>query len=148
MTLNSKAEAAYGKEFVRKANLTAQNLSVPANWLLAAICWETTQFKANGPVWPRNPSDGGGGLIGFTPLHGHPAEFKTPTEQLDLVEAHYRYWMKKLNLTAFTTPEDLYLIVRGPYGIGKPDSFDMGAGLKKGDVLRIYRAFLVREGVV
>ena len=46
-------------------------------------------------------------------------------EQLPLVEQHYRVWMNKLGISEFQTPEDLYLIVRGPYGIGEPDSFNM-----------------------
>ncbi|MEW6209062.1 MAG: hypothetical protein AB1631_11895 [Acidobacteriota bacterium] len=147
MSLSSKAETAYGYEFVRVAGEVCTRLGIPLNWLLAAICWETSQFKANGPPWPVNKGDGGGGLIGFTPLKGHPAEFKGPVEQLPLVEQYYRKWMTTLKITKFQSPEDLYLIVRGPYGIGKPDSFDMGGGINKGQVLKIYRNYLAKEGV-
>ncbi|HEY5283301.1 MAG TPA: hypothetical protein VIM14_10970 [Polyangia bacterium] len=147
MSLQSKAEAAYGQAFVPKANEICARLGIPTTWVLAAICWETTQFKAKGPPWPKNKSDGGGGLIGFTPLKGHPAENKGPVAQLDCVEKHYRDWMKKLNLKQFNSPEELYLIVRGPYGIGKSDSFSMGAGRTKGEVLRIYRGYLQKEGI-
>jgi hypothetical protein len=55
--------------------------------------------------------------------------------------------MSTLRITAFQSPEDLYLITRGPYGIGKPDSFDMGAGLNKGQVLAIYRSYLRQVGL-
>ena len=146
-TLADKAAAAYGSEFVKRSQQVSANLGIPNEWLLAAICWETTQFQAIGPPWPVNKHDGGGGLIGFTPLKGHPAEFKGPVEQLDLVEQHYRKWMKVLKIASFKSAEDLYLIVRGPYGIGKPDSFNMGAGLNKGQVVKIYRSYLARESV-
>ena len=143
--LAQKAAAAYGSEFVSKAELVAGNLGVPRDWLLAAIAWETTQFQANGPPWPRNGSDGGGGLIGFTPLKGHPAEMKGPVEQLDYVEKYYRKWMTALKITSFASAEDFYLIIRGPGGVGKPESFNMGAGLTKKDVLKIYRQHLATE---
>jgi len=48
---------------------------VPVEWLLAAMSWETSQYKAyhagNGGSAPHrstNTSDAGGGLIGFTPF--------------------------------------------------------------------------------
>jgi hypothetical protein len=145
--LHEKAAAAYGWDFVKKSEQVSANLGIPREWLLAAICWETTQFQAIGPPWPLNKGDGGGGLIGFTPLKGHPAETMTPVQQLDLVEQHYRKWMTALKITAFKSPEDLYLIVRGPGGIGQPDSYYMGAGINKGQVLKIYREFLQREAV-
>jgi hypothetical protein len=148
MSLSSDAEAAYGPLFVPKAQLVSVKLGIPLDWLLAAISWETTGFKAKGPTWPTNKRDGGGGLIGFTPIKGHPAEFKGPVEQLDFVEAHYRGWMTKLKISNFKSPEDLYLIVRGPYGIGQPDSFNMGGGLNKGQVINIYKPFLARVGVL
>jgi hypothetical protein len=148
MSLLLEAETAYGASFVPTARVVCARLAIPLDWLLAAIYWETTHFKAHGPVWPTNPSDGGGGLIGFTPLRGHPAEHMGPVDQLAEVETHYRRWMGMLRISAFTTPEDLYLIVRGPYGIGKPDSFPMGGGLTKGDVLRIYRGYLRTLGVI
>jgi hypothetical protein len=147
-TLSQKAEKAYGSDFVRKSLEVSANLGIPHDWLLAAIAWETTEFQASGPPWPLNKSDGGGGLIGFTPLKGHAAESKGPVEQLELVEKHYRKWMTTLKITTFKSPEDLYLIVRGPYGIGKKDTYNMGAGLTKGDVVRIYRTYLVRQGVI
>jgi hypothetical protein len=147
MSLASEATAAYGQDFVPVAEQVCGRLGIPVQWLLAAIYWETTHFKANGPPWPRNKSDGGGGLIGFTPLKGHPAENKGPVEQLPLVEQHYRYWMSKLKISKFQSPEDLYLIVRGPYGIGQPDSFNMGGGLNKGQVLKIYRDYLTTVGI-
>ena len=146
-TLSQKAESEYGAEFVRKSAVVSANLSVRHEWLLAAICWETGQFKANGPKWPVNGSDGGGGLIGFTPLKGHPAESMGPVEQLDLVEKYYRKWMTALKISSFASPEDFYLIIRGPSGVGKPDSFNMQAGINKGEVLKTYRAFLARESV-
>lgn len=142
MSLSQEAERAYGPNFVPKATAVASKLGIPLEWLLAAIYWETTHFKSKGPPWPVNPGDKGGGLIGFTPLKGHPAEFKNPVEQLDFVEQHYRYWMTNLKISRFGSPEDLYLIVRGPYGIGQPDSFNMGGGLNKGQVLKIYRGYL------
>lgn len=147
MDLKHEATTAYGNGFVPKALLVATRLGFPLEWLLAAIYWETTHFKANGPPWPTNKKDGGGGLIGFTPLKGHPAEFKRPVDQLDFVEKHYRYWMTKLKITAFSSAEDLYLVVRGPYGIGKPDTFSMGGGLNKGAVLKIYRQYLTTVGI-
>jgi hypothetical protein len=142
MSLSDEAEKAYGPDFVPKAKITCLRLGIPLDWLLAAIYWETGHFSSNGPPWPRNKRDGGGGLIGFTPLKGHPAEFAGPVEQLDFLEQHYRKWMTTLKITSFGSAEDLYLIVRGPYGIGKPDSFNMGGGLNKGQVLKIYRAYL------
>lgn len=148
MSLRQKAAAAYGAAFVSKAATVAHRLFIPSDWLLAAICWETTQFKSNGPPWPLNRHDGGGGIIGFTPLRGHPTEKLGPVGQLDFVESYYRNWMKKLRITSFNSPEDLYLIVRGPYGIGKPDSFPMGGGLNKGQVVAIYRRFLAGEGAL
>jgi hypothetical protein len=147
-TLSQKAEKAYGSDFVGKSQRVSASLAIPLDWLLAAIAWETTDFKASGPPWPVNASDGGGGLIGFTPLKGHAAEFMGPVAQLDLVEQYYRKWMTTLKITTFEAPDDLYLIVRGPYGIGKPDSFNMGAGLTKKDVSRIYKTYLVRQGVI
>lgn len=145
--LLSKAERAYGSQFIMTSRAVCTRLGIPLDWLLAAICWETTQFSATGPTWPLNKSDGGGGLIGFTPLRGHPAEFMGPVDQLAEVEKHYRRWMATLRISTFPSPEDLYLIVRGPYGIGQPDTFNMGAGYTKGQVLKIYRDHLSREGV-
>jgi len=87
-------------------------------------------------------------LIGFTPIKGHAAEFKGPVAQLDLVEQYYRKWMTTLKITTFKSPDDLYLIVRGPYAIGKSDSFNMGAGLTKKDVARIYKTYLAKQGVI
>jgi len=145
--LLQKAERAYGPTFVLTSTGVSGRLSIPLDWLLAAICWETGQFASKGPPWPVNKSDGGGGLIGFTPLKGHPAEFKGPVEQLALVEQHYRKWMSTLKIATFQSPEDLYLVVRGPYGIGQPDSFNMGGGLNKGEVLKIYRGYLAKEGI-
>jgi hypothetical protein len=142
MSIAQEAERAYGPTFVPKAKEVCLRLGIPLDWLLAAMYWETTHFKSKGPPWPVNKGDGGGGLIGFTPLKGHPAEFKGPVEQLDFVEQHYRTWMKKLNIPSFTSAEDLYLIVRGPYGIGKPDTYNMGGGKNEGQVLKIYRAYL------
>src|SRR5437588_4633540 len=147
MWLSMKAELAYGSQFILTARAVSTRLAIPLDWLLAAICWETSQFKATGPPWPVNKKDGGGGLIGFTPLKGHPAEFMGPVDQLDQVEKHYRKWMTTLRISKFTSPEDLYLIVRGPYGIGQPDSFKMGGGLTKGEVVKIYQDYLRREGV-
>jgi len=147
-TLSQKAENAYGSDFVRKAQQVSASLGIPLDWLLAAIAWETTDFKASGPPWPVNKGDGGGGLIGFTPIKGHAAEFKGPVAQLDLVEQYYRKWMTTLKITTFKSPDDLYLIVRGPYAIGKSDSFNMGAGLTKKDVARIYKTYLARQGVI
>ncbi len=42
-------------------------------------------IKAKGPPWPVNKKDGGGGLIGFTPLKTHPAAQMGPVAQLDEV---------------------------------------------------------------
>ena len=55
--------------------------------------------------------------------------------------------VKLPNQVAFKSPEELYLIVRGPYGIGKPDTYKMGAGLTKGQVVKIYRTYLKQLGV-
>jgi hypothetical protein len=55
--------------------------------------------------------------------------------------------MSKAGILKFSCPEDVYLVTRGPYGIGKSDRFNMGNGMTKGDVLKAYRAFLRREGV-
>ena len=99
---SSRAEGAYGKEFVREAAAVATRLGVPSEWLLAAMAWETgwpPGFKSKGPPWPVNPGDNGFGLIGFTPgkdKQGHPFPpqtlpqfFRGPVEQLADVESHY-----------------------------------------------------------
>jgi|ERR1035437_915049 hypothetical protein len=158
--LSDRAEKAYGTNFVNEAAAVAGRLGISAEWLLAAMAWETgwpPGFKSHGPPWPTNPSDNGFGLIGFTPSkdrNGHPLPPQTmsqwphgPLEQLADVESHYRGWMRTLGISAFQSPADLYLITRGPYGIGKPDSFDMGGGLNKGQVLTIYRGYLRQVGL-
>jgi hypothetical protein len=158
--LSSRAEGAYGKEFVREAAAVATRLGVPSEWLLAAMAWETgwpPGFKSKGPPWPVNPGDNGFGLIGFTPgkdKQGHPFPpqtlpqfFRGPVEQLADVESHYRGWMRRLGVSTFQVPEDFYIITRGPYGIGKPDSYPMGGGLNKGQVLTIYRSYLRQVGL-
>lgn len=147
MDLSAKAALAYGPSFVTVAQQVCGRLGLPLNWLLAAIYWETTHFAAKGPPWPLNPHDGGGGIIGFTPLRGRPAEHLDAVGQLPWVQQHYRFWMAKLHISSFQTPEDLYLVTRGPYGIGKPDSFPMGAGLNKGQVVSIYKAYLKTVGI-
>ena len=76
--LSDRAEKAYGTNFVNEAAAVAGRLGISAEWLLAAMAWETgwpPGFKSNGPPWPTNPSDNGFGLIGFTPgkdRNGHP----------------------------------------------------------------------------
>jgi hypothetical protein len=158
--LSSLAENAYGTSFVTESGEVAKRLGISQEWLLAAMAWETGYppgFVSKGPPWPVNHSDNGFGLIGFTPgkdKQGKPLPPQTmpqfphtPLEQLADVEVHYRRWMSRLGISAFGSPEDLYLIVRGPYGIGQPDSFDMGGGLNKGQVLLIYRNYLKKVGL-
>jgi hypothetical protein len=154
MSLSYKAERAYGPDFVPKARTVSAMLGVPLDWLLAAICWETAQFKCKGPPWPINAGDGGGGLIGFTPLRTHPAALHNPVEQLDDVQSYFRRLMSYFSVASFQSPEDMYMIIRAPAAIGKADSFPVGGkypGTKrpmvKGDVNKIYGDFLQREGV-
>jgi hypothetical protein len=73
--LSDRAEKAYGKKFVDESTAVAGRLGISAEWLLAAMAWETgwpPGFKSNGPPWPENPSDHGFGLIGFTRKRGTP----------------------------------------------------------------------------
>jgi hypothetical protein len=143
-----------GPEFVVKARTIADKFDVPVEWLLAAMSWETTQYTAynpekltNGFHWARNTSDGGGGLVGFTPFPSNIAA-KTPVEQLDDVEIYFRNTIKHFKIPSpFASPEDFYCVVYALGISGKPDSYTwtyLGKTYTKKTQLDIYRGFLGR----
>ncbi|HYM79210.1 MAG TPA: hypothetical protein VE377_24760 [Candidatus Dormibacteraeota bacterium] len=139
-----------GAAFVVKARTVADKLDIPVEWLLAAMSWETTQYAAYHPdtnSWARNTSDGGGGLVGFTPFTPALAA-KAPIDQLDDVENYLRNTIKNFKIpTPFASPEDFYCVIYAPGISGKPDSYTwsyMGTTYTKGTQMGIYRGFLGR----
>lgn len=139
-----------GPQFVIKARTIADKFDVPVEWLLAAMSWETTQYKAyhaDTGHWARNTSDAGGGLVGFTPFS--PAlQAKTPVQQLDDVEIYLRNIIKAYKIpTPFATPEDFYCVIYAPGISGKPDTYTwpyLGKTYTKKTQMDIYRGFLNR----
>ena len=142
----------FGHEFVVKARTVAAMFGVPVEWLLAAMSWETSQYKAyhagNGgsaPHWSTNTSDAGGGLIGFTPFTPAIAA-KDPIGQLDDVQIYFQNTIKHFRIpTPFATPEDFYSVVYAPGISGKPDNYTwqyMGKTYTKKTQLNIYSNFL------
>ena len=124
---------------------------VPVEWLLAAMSWETSQYKAdhagNGGSAPHrstNTSDAGGGLIGFTPFTPAIAA-KDPIGQLDDVQIYFQNTIKHFRIpTPLATPEDFYSVVYAPGISGKPDNYTwqyMGKTYTKKTQLNIYSNF-------
>jgi hypothetical protein len=148
MDLEARARAAHGAAFVSKARDIAQRLNVPFEWFLAGMGWETggrgDPFGANLRT-ARNPKDGGGGLIGMPGTN--PSLRRNAIDQLDDVERYLRDHMTRQGATRFETPEDFYLLIRGPYGFSQAYSYPMGGGKNKGQVLQIYRGVLDQWGV-
>ena len=148
MDLEGRARKAHGDEFVSKAREIAKRLNVPFEWFLAGMGWETggrgDPFGANLSK-ARNPKDGGGGLIGMPGTN--PSLHKNALGQLDDVEHYLRHHMSLQGATRFETPEDFYVLIRGPYGFSQAYSYPMGDGKNKGQVLRIYRDVLDYWGV-
>ncbi|HXS98353.1 MAG TPA: hypothetical protein VN736_27340 [Candidatus Limnocylindrales bacterium] len=108
----------YGDEFVNRAPAIASQIGIPAEWLLAIIALETSDFKASGPPWGgRNPFDHGGGIIGFTGADGGAWEHMTPTQQLDLLPAYFTRLKAKLDISTFRSPIEAYFLVRAPGGL-------------------------------
>lgn len=140
--IQALAKERYGSDFLQKLTQVATRLGLDPQKLLTVVAWETSRFRAIGPPWPVNGTDGGGGLIGWTPLSKYPKiAVKGPVGQLDDLEAFYRGWMERLKLKPPLSMCDTYLVVRGPGGIGKGEDFDMGGGMTKGKVCRIISSF-------
>jgi hypothetical protein len=152
LSLIHEAEQArgVGPEFVMKARTIADKFDIPVEWLLAAMSWETTQYKAYHPetgTWARNTLDGGGGLIGFTPFSPTLAKM-TPAEQIDHVEPYLRKTIKDYKIpTPFASPEDFYCVIYAPGISGKPDTYTWsykGQTYVKKDRMDIYRRHLAK----
>jgi hypothetical protein len=146
--LESKARSAFGDAFVDKAREVAGRVDVPFEWLLAGMGWETGSrsdpFSANLRT-ARNSKDGGGGLIGMPGTN--PSLRKSAVGQLDDVRDYLLHQKRVQGATRFETPEDFYVLIRGPYGFRQAYSFPMGDGKNKGQVLQIYRGVMDDWGV-
>ena len=148
MDIQAKAQKAFGNAFVSKSAEVARRVDVPLLWLLAGMGWE-----AGGRDDPfgadlrkaRNLSDGGGGLIGMPGTS--PSLHKDAVGQLDDVERYLLGHKARQHVTKFETPEDFYLLIRGPYGYSQAYSYPMGDDKNKGQVLKIYRGVLDYWGI-
>lgn len=139
-----------GAQFVSKARTVADKLDIPVEWLLAAMSWETTQYNAyhvDTGTWARNTTDGGGGLVGFTPFTPS-LQKKTPFEQLDDVETYLRNTIKNFKIpTPFASAEDFYCVIYAPGISGKPDSYSwtyQGTTYVKKERMDVYRGHLAK----
>jgi hypothetical protein len=157
-----------GPQFVGIARTIAHKFGVPVEWLLAGMSWETSHYKAYNPNkvwdrnqkkwidpgdyhgdipvdemhWARNTHDGGGGLVGFTPL-GRAKALKNPLQQLTDVEEYLRTRIRDFRVpTPFASPEDFYCVIYAPGISGKPDSYSwvyQGKTYSKKTQMDIYR---------
>jgi hypothetical protein len=125
--LNVPGLATTSRAFKRKAVTIASGMGLDPSLLLAVMSFETA-----GTFDPaiKNPHSGAVGLIQFTKKWASIVVGKTveelgamsAVEQLDYVEAWYRYHHIYLSITE---PRDYYLAVFAPTGIGKPESFPL-----------------------
>lgn len=150
MEIRALASERYGPGFLPAAEVTAANIGIPLDDLLAVIAAETNYFSANGgrvdqggtgQPWPVNggkdpyKGDGGGGLIGWTkpakkgqPKNNFNTAFPTiaakgPGGQLDDVQDYYERWFNNLGIDGVGNLLDAYLIVRGPGAITNPAKY-------------------------
>lgn len=112
------------QEFVGALNTTANNLGLPANWLLGLI-----NFESGGRTDIVAPNTNATGLIQFMPATAEGLGTSveelarmTPAQQMDYVERFLRPYADRIK-----RPEDLYMAVFFPHAIGKPDDFVLGS---------------------
>jgi hypothetical protein len=130
----------WGSDFLNVATEQALKLKAPIETVLAVVAWETDNFDAYkttpAPHWKRNTSDGGYGIIGFTPTPDDwikekagvippPAGLKmTPAEQMETFAKYFLDRMAWFKIKTIRNPFEMYCFVRAPSALFyAPDQF-------------------------